>query len=90
MLHRDEREALREIERRMSAADPDLAALLRDGRSRAGRTCQRAVLALLAQLVLVLLVLGLPASSLVVAVTGAWLWWLWGYRFPRPGRQKRA
>ena len=90
MLDKDEREALREIERRMSAADPDLAALLRDGRGRTGRACQRAVLVLLALLVPALLVLGLPASSLVVAGTGAWLWWIWGYRLPRPGRRKRA
>lgn len=91
MLDKDEREALREIERRMSAADPDLAALLRSGRTRAGRRCHRAVLALLAVLVVVLLVLGLPACAFVVAGTGAGLWWAWGYRLSRPrGRDRRA
>jgi Flp pilus assembly protein TadB len=89
MLDRDEREALREIERRMSAADPDLAALLRSGRSRAATRCQRTVLALLAVLVVVSLALGLPASAFAVAVTGAGLWWAWGYRLPRPGRRSR-
>ena len=41
MLDKDEREALREIERRTSAADPDLAALLRSGRSRVRRKVAR-------------------------------------------------
>ena len=91
MLDKDEREALSEIERRTSAADPDLAALLRSGRSRVRRRCQRAVLALLALLVVVLLGLGLPACAFVVAGTGAGLWWAWGYRLPRPrGRSRRA
>jgi Flp pilus assembly protein TadB len=90
MLDRDEREALREIERRMSAADPDLAALLRSGRSRAATRCQRTVLALLAVLVVVSLALGLPASAFAVAVTGAGLWWAWGYRLPRRSRRRQA
>ncbi|TQM45532.1 DUF3040 domain-containing protein [Pseudonocardia cypriaca] len=91
MLDKDEREALREIERRMSAADPDLAALLSSGRTRTRRRCQRTVLGLLAVLVVVLLVLGLPGCAFVVAGTGAGLWWAWGYRLPRPrARTRRA
>jgi Flp pilus assembly protein TadB len=90
MLDRDEREALREIERRMAAADPDLAALLRSGRSRAATRCQRTVLALLALLVVVSLVLGLPASAFAVAVTGVGLWWAWGYRLPHRSRRRQV
>jgi hypothetical protein len=80
MLDRDEREALREIELRIAAADPDLAALLRGERSilRTGtRTCLRAVLGLLVLLVVALLALGLPASALAVAAVAAALGWKW-------------
>src|SRR2546430_17574002 len=60
MLDKGQRDALREIERRIAAADPDLAALLGGERSLVGagaRTCQRGLLAPLALLAGALLVL---------------------------------
>jgi Flp pilus assembly protein TadB len=92
MLDRDEREALREIELRIAAADPDLAALLRGERSlaRTGtRACLRAVLGLLVLLVVALLVLGLPASALAVAAVVAGLGWAWRHHVTLPGRRRR-
>jgi Flp pilus assembly protein TadB len=92
MLDRDEREALRAIELRIAAADPDLAALLRGERSlaRTGtRTCVRAVLGLLILLVVGLLALGLPASALAVAAVTAWLGWAWRHHVPRLRRRRR-
>jgi Flp pilus assembly protein TadB len=93
MLDRDEREALREIERRIAAADPDLAAMLRGERSlsRAGtRSCLRAALGLLVLLVVGLLVLGLPASALAVAAVAAGLGWMWRHHVTRPrGKGRR-
>lgn len=92
MLDKDERDALREIEREITAADPDLAALLRGERSlarAATRTCLRAGLALLVLLVVVLLALGLPASALAVAAVTAGLWWRWGHHVTRPRALRR-
>jgi Flp pilus assembly protein TadB len=92
MLDKDEREALREIERQITAADPDLAALLRGERSvarAATRTCLRVAFALLVLLVVVLLVLGLPGSALAVAAVAAGLWWKWGHHVTRPWRRGR-
>ena len=96
MLDRDEREALREIERQIAAADPDLAALLRGERSLAGtatRTCMRAALGLLVLLVVMLLALGLPASAVAVAAVVAGLWWMWRQHVPLTrsgGRRRRS
>jgi hypothetical protein len=87
MLDRDEREALREIERTMAAADPDLAALLRGERPLAGtatRTSLRAALGLLVLLVVALLGLGLPAGALAVAAVTAGLGWMWRHHVRRP------
>jgi Flp pilus assembly protein TadB len=85
MLDRFERDALREIERQITAADPELAAEMRTGQqrlARAGtRTWLRMMIALLVLLVAALLVLGVPASASAVAVVAAGLWWLRGYRF---------
>lgn len=87
MLDRDEREALREIERQIAAADPDLAALLRGERGlarSATRIWLRAALGLLALIVVALLVLGLPASALAVAAVASWLGWTWRHHVARP------
>jgi Flp pilus assembly protein TadB len=87
MLDKDERDALHEIERQITAADPHLAALLRGERGiarTATRTCLRAALALLVVLVVALLVLGLPASALAVAGVAAGLWWRWRHHVVRP------
>jgi uncharacterized membrane protein YqaE (UPF0057 family) len=85
MLDRFERDTLSEIERQITAADPQLAAKLRTGQqrlARAGtRTWLRMVIALLVPLAAVLLVLGVPASASAVAAVAAGLWWLRGYRF---------
>jgi hypothetical protein len=91
MLDRDEREALREIERTMAAADPDLAALLRGERPLAGparRTCLRAALGLLVLLIVALMVLGLPLSALAVAAVTAGLGWTWRHHVIRPRTRK--
>ena len=92
MLDRDEREALREIELRTAAADPDLAALLRGERRLAvtgTRTCARAALGLLSLLVVGLLALGLPAGALAVAAVTAGLGWAWRHHVPRLRRSRR-
>jgi Flp pilus assembly protein TadB len=86
MLDKDERDTLREIERQVTAADPDLAALLRGQRGlarAATRNCVRGVLALLVLLIVALLFLGLPASALPVAAVTAGLWWRWGHHVTR-------
>jgi hypothetical protein len=80
MLDRSERDALSEIERRIAAADPELAALLR-GRRRLGwwpdgRTRLRVMVTPLVLLTVALLVLGLPGGALAVAALAAGLWWL--------------
>ena len=93
MLDKDERNALREIERQIAAADPDLAALLRGERSVArtgAQTCLRGALGLLVLLTVALLVLGLPASALATAGVTAGLWWTWRHRMgPMGGRRRR-
>jgi hypothetical protein len=85
MLDRFERDTLNEIERQITAADPDLAAELRTGQQRlasAGtRTWLRMMIALLVLLAAALLVLGVPASASAVAAVAGGLWWLRGYRF---------
>ena len=93
MLDKDEREALREIERQMTAADPDLAGLLRGQRGlgrRATRVCLRGALALLVLLTVALLFLGLPASALATAAVTAWLWWMWRHHVGRPVGRRRS
>jgi hypothetical protein len=95
MLDKDERETLSVIERQISAADPDLAALLRGERSLPGtakRSCMRAALGLLVLLTVTLMALGLPASALAVAAVAAGLWWMWRHDVARPrgrGRRRR-
>jgi hypothetical protein len=92
MLDKHELNALHEIERQITAADPDLAALLRGERSlarAATRTCMRAVLVVLVLLVVALLVLGLPASAVAVAAVTAGLWWTWRHHVGRPGGSRR-
>jgi uncharacterized membrane protein HdeD (DUF308 family) len=84
MLNRFERDTLREIERQITAADPELAAAMRTGQqrlARAGtRTWLRMMVALLMLLAVGLLVLGVPASASVVAAVAAGLRWLRGGR----------
>jgi hypothetical protein len=84
MLDRSERDTLSEIERQITAADPEFAAELRIGQqrlARAGtRTWLRMMIALLVLLAVVLLVLGVPASASAVATVAASLWWLRGCR----------
>jgi fatty acid desaturase len=84
MLDRDERDRLREMERQITAADPELAARLRDGQRRLPRarttTRLRVMIALLLLLTVVLLVLGLTAPALAVAAVAAGLWLLRGFR----------
>jgi hypothetical protein len=81
MLDRDERDKLREIERQINAADPELAAYLRDGQRRRPRASTRirllrVMIALLVLFTAVLLVLGLPTGGLAAAAVAAGLWWL--------------
>ena len=81
MLNRDEHDTLRQIELDLGAADPEFAALLRNGQRRLPRfrrrkLLQQALIALLLLLICVLLVLGLPSSALAVGVLGAGVWWL--------------
>jgi Flp pilus assembly protein TadB len=90
MLDRDERDKLREIERQINAADPELAAYLRDGQRRRPRASTRirllrVMIALLVLFTAVLLVLGLPTGGLAVAAVAAGLWWLRRRCEPRPG-----
>jgi anti-sigma factor RsiW len=84
MLNRFERDTLREIERQITAADPELAAAMRTGQqrlARAGtRTWLRTMVALLVLLAVGLLVLGVPASASAVVAVAAGLWWLRGCR----------
>ena len=84
MLDRFERDTLSEIERQITAADPELAAEMRTGQqrlARAGtRTRLRMMIALLVLLAVALLVLGVPASASAVAAVAAGLWWLRGCR----------
>jgi|tagenome__1003787_1003787.scaffolds.fasta_scaffold20512599_1 hypothetical protein len=84
MLDRFERDTLREIERQISAADPELAAEMRTGQQRlvraGNRTWLRMMIALLVLLAAVLLVLGVPASASTVAAVAAGLWWLRRFR----------
>jgi Flp pilus assembly protein TadB len=92
MLDKDERNALREIELQIAAADPDLAALLRGQRGLAPaaiRTCLRCALALLVLLTVAMLVLGLPASALATAAVTAGLWWRWRHHVGAPVRVGR-
>jgi Protein of unknown function (DUF3040) len=79
MLDRHERDRLREIERQITAADPKLAALLRDHR-RPRPQSLRVTIALLVLLAVALLVLGLPGSAVVVGAVAATWWWLAGFR----------
>jgi len=84
MLDRFERDTLSEIERQITAADPELAAHLRSGQQRLARTGTRTwlrmMIALLVLLAVALLVLGVPASASAVAAIAAGLWWLRGCR----------
>ncbi len=93
MLDKDERDALLEIERQITAVDPDLAALLRGERGLAGtatRICLHALIGLLVLLVVMLLVLGLPAGALAVAAVVAGTWWRWGHHVAAPGAVARV
>ena len=85
MLGRDERDALREIECRTAAADPELAALLRKGQRRlqkpSGRMRLRLLVALLLLLAVALLVLGLPADALLMGALAAGRWCLRRWSF---------
>ena len=80
MLDRYERDTLREIERHMSAADPDFAARLRDqrrfSRFRLGTRLRRAMIVMLVLLTIALVVLGLPGSAVIVAMVAVGVWWL--------------
>jgi Protein of unknown function (DUF3040) len=84
MLDGFERDSLREIERQIAAADPQLAAFLRgDQRRVAGsgtRTGLRTTIALLMLLVVALLTLGVTAGALAVAAVAGALWRLRGFR----------
>ena len=84
MLDRFERDTLNEIERQITAADPELAAHLRSGQQRLARTGTRTwlrmMIALLVLLAVALLVLGVPASASAMAAIAAGLWWLRGCR----------
>jgi hypothetical protein len=84
MLDRFERDKLSEIERQITATDPQLAALLRGSQRLlpwAGtRTGLRMAIALLVLLTVVLLMLGVTGSALAVAAVAAGLWWLRGFR----------
>ena len=84
MLDRFERDTLSEIERHITAADPDLAAHLSGGQRRLARagaqTGMRIMIALLVLLTPMLLVLGLPARALAVAAVAGGLWRLRGCR----------
>jgi hypothetical protein len=84
MLDRFERDTLREIERQITAVDPQLAALLRGGQRRVAgtgtRTGLRVTIALLMLLVVVLLTLGVTAGALAVAAVAGALWCLRGFR----------
>ena len=83
MLDRHEHDRLREIERQISAADPELAALLRD-HWRPRRLYLRVTVVLLVLLAVALLVLGLPGSAVLVgAVAAATWWWLGGFGIGR-------
>jgi Flp pilus assembly protein TadB len=79
MLDGDERDKLRAIEWQINTADPELAAVLRDGQRRLTRAGSRfrllVMIALLVLLAVVVLVLGLPAVAAVVAAVAAGLWW---------------
>jgi len=84
MLDRFERDTLSEIERQITAADPQLAAKLRTGQQRLARAGTRTwlrMIALLVPLAAALLVLGVPASAAAVAAVAPVLRWLRGYRF---------
>ena len=76
MLNRDEHDTLRQIELDSGAADPEFAALLRNGQRRLPRfrrrkLLQQALIALLLLLICVFLALGLPSSALAVGARGA-------------------
>ena len=81
MLNRDEHDTLRQIELDLGAADPEFAALLRNGQRRLSRfrrrkLLQQALIALVLLLACLLLVLGLLSSALAVGVLAAGVWWL--------------
>jgi DUF3040 family protein len=82
MLNRDERDRLIEIEQQISAADPELATLLRSHRryARHKRIRMRVLIALLVLLTVMLLVLGLPGSAMAVGAITVALWRLRGFR----------
>ena len=84
MLDKSERDTLSEIERQVTAADPELAAHMRSGQRRlAGpgkRTGLRMMIALLVLVAVGLMVLGLPASAVAVAAVAAGMWRLRGCR----------
>jgi hypothetical protein len=87
MLNRFERDTLKEIERQITAADPELATRLRCAkhrlprvRRRRRRTSARALIKLLVVLTAGLLVLGLLACAVLVAAFAAVLWRLREFR----------
>ena len=78
MLDGSERDMLRQIERRLAAADPDLADRMRDGQRRLPRTRTQVILhvviVLLMLLAVVLVVLGMLANAVALVAVAACLW----------------
>ena len=80
MLDGSERDMLRQIERRLAAADPDLADRMRDGQRRLPRTRTKVILhvvvvvVLLMLLAVVLVVLGMLANAVALVAVATCLW----------------
>ena len=78
MLDGSERDMLRQIERRLAAADPDLADRMRDGQRRLRRTRTQVVLhvviVLLMLLAVILVVLGMLANAVALVAVATCFW----------------
>jgi Flp pilus assembly protein TadB len=78
MLDGSERDMLRQIERRLAAADPDLAHRMRDGQRRLPRTRTQVILhvviVLLMLLAVILVVLGMLANAVALVAVATCLW----------------